>query len=123
MTPRRLPTPVEEFITAARPVKDDIPCWQPQHSPSKWDGDRLPGEDDRKKKARIWEARRLCMTCPVRAECLDLHYYYVAIEQRDHHGALGRQPGVWGGQFFPDRADDPNTRKPKPLCLPLEEAV
>jgi WhiB family transcriptional regulator, redox-sensing transcriptional regulator len=69
---------VSELLDVAPSAGLDLPC-RSGDNPDLWFAD-TPGE--------LEQAKRLCLDCPVRSECLA--------------GALARQEpwGVWGGEIF-----------------------
>ncbi|WP_159844985.1 WhiB family transcriptional regulator [Nocardia sp. CY41] len=46
---------------------------------------------------RLMDAKQLCLTCPLRADC-DAHYRTVV--SQNPYGAVG---GVWGGRVYADK--------------------
>ena len=89
---------VSELFDAAQSAGLDLPC-RSGDNPDLWFADTP---------ADLEQAKRLCVDCPVRAECLA--------------GALARQEpwGVWGGEIFERGSVVPRKR---PRGRPCKEDV
>jgi hypothetical protein len=78
-----------------------------EHRASMWDW-YVAEELQVQKEARLRKARRLCMECPLKAKCLDLHSELVSAN-RMFSDRDNRVPGVWGGRIFADSDNNNDT--------------
>ncbi|WP_200881218.1 WhiB family transcriptional regulator [Nocardia otitidiscaviarum] len=91
----------------------DAKCREPQHQEwmrahraSMWDW-RIDCETQAQQKARHFKATGICYSCPLRAQCRELHDALAAVSPF-------RVSGIWGGKPFADRDDED-----RPDFLPL----
>lgn len=75
--------------------KPEHHAWAVEHRSSRWDYE-VPGETKLQRAQRHADAQRLCLTCPLRAQCADHHAEVQAAETR-------AVSGVWGGRIHNDR--------------------